>query len=91
MSSLSLDKYCVSGFQLSYPILEQRCLPCGAIHCSSARLLSLTFQRGLLPGSSTPTARSQPHRLPGNARDLRACASTAPSHQKPPPAVDQSA
>ncbi len=44
---------------------------------SSARA-TLPILRGLLPGSPSPAARS-PHRLPGNARDLRTCASTAPA------------
>ncbi len=34
--------------------------------------------RGLIPGSPTPARHQPPHRLPGNARALRTCASTAP-------------
>ena len=91
MSSLSPDKYFVSGFQLSYPTPERRYLPCGAPTVARPGLLSPTLPRGLLSGRLPQRAHSHPHRRPGNARDLRACASTAPATESHPAAVDQSA
>jgi hypothetical protein len=71
---------CECSLWLNFLHLESISLPRETDYCNPARAATASPSSAVLDLVALPQrARSQPHRLPGHARDLRACASTAPA------------